>query len=97
MKGHKPIGVSDSSHKVAAIHAVTPGLRPFMCPHLILQYILDRLGVESYQDSDKLASVLDLMGCQSKKISCHFVAVKASRQLSLDMLRNWHWGGLIML
>ena len=97
MKGHKPIGVSDSSHKIAAFHAVTQGWRPFMFPHLVLLYILDRLGIESYEDSDKSVSVLNLMGCQSKKISCQFVAVKASRQVSLDVLRNWQWCGLIML
>ena len=94
MKGHKPIRVSDWSHKIAALHAVTPGLHPFTCPCLVLLYILD---VESFQDSDELVSVLNLMGCQSKKISCHFVAVKASRQVSLDMLRNWQRCGLIML
>jgi len=79
MKGYKPIGVSGWSHKVAALHAVTPGPRLFTCPHLVLLYILNRLGVELYQDSDELVSVLNLMGCQSQKISCHFVAVKASR------------------
>jgi len=42
MKGHKPIGVSGWSHKIAALYAVTLGLRPFMCPFLVLQCILDR-------------------------------------------------------
>jgi len=50
MKGHKPIGVSGWSHKMAALRAVTPVLSRFMCPRLVLLYILDRLGVKSYQD-----------------------------------------------
>jgi hypothetical protein len=83
MKGHKPIGVSSWSHKIAAFHVVTPGWRPFVCPRLVLLYILNRLGIESYQDPDELVSVLNLMSCQSKKISCHFVAVKASDKCPL--------------